>query len=336
MELTQRQVWNTLRSLVTENNNELRRVYSSAVAARFHARNSRCGTYEINTQAIKQRQIGEGLKVIYQKMGDKLIGDDFESKDYYHHLLNEGKNWYDKLSSADLFQLYILQNKVLTGVSTLSEVTSTSVSQVIIGVKTGKYFTSGIDFTGKPPKVPADAENFNISDPENIEQVLITATQNAYDRYLRRRGEEPELISPEDVSRVNYGKFSGRVAQTYFNSYQAEIDRMHEEAVLNRPDKMVGVDKDMFPVFERVDSQGNVTYYTYVNDNFFGQVFGEDDEGREIYIGDFGVEEIVPTDETEDEDFVFEKPQTPLKKPDVAIKPKTEGTEFEQLNIFIK
>ncbi|MBQ3214034.1 MAG: hypothetical protein IJB10_03430 [Clostridia bacterium] len=336
MELTQRQIWKTLRSLVTENNNEIKRVYSSAVAARFYARNSRCATYEINTQAIKQKQIGEGLKIIYQKMGDKLIGDDFESKDYYHQLLNEGKNWYDKLSSADLFQLYILQNKVLTGVSTLREVTTSSVSQVIATTRMGKYFTSGIDFSGKPAKVTADQEDFDITDPENIEQVLITATQNAYNRYLRKRGEEPELISPEDVSRTNFGRFSGRVAQTYFKSYQAEIDRMHEEAVLNRPDKMVGVDKDMFPVFERVDAQGNVSYYTYVNDNFSGQVFGEDEQGREIFIGEFGVEENIPTDETEDEDFVFVNPQMPFKKPDVAVKPVTEGTDFTQLNILVK
>ncbi|MBQ9792884.1 MAG: hypothetical protein IJW32_04005 [Clostridia bacterium] len=336
MELTQRQVWNTLRSLVTENNNELRRVYSSAVAARFHARNSRCGTYEINTQAIKQRQIGEGLKIIYQKMGDKLIGDDFASKDYYHQLLNEGKNWYDKLSSADLFQLYILQNKVLTGVSTLQEVTTNSVSQVIIGARTGKYFTSGIDFTGKPPKVAADKEYFDVSDPENIEQVLIIATQNAYDRYLRKKGEEPEPISPEDVGRVNYGKFSGRVAQKYFTSYQAEMDRLHEESAAVRSDKMVGFDADCFPVFERVDAKGNVSYYTYVNDNFSGQVFGEDDEGREIFVGEFGVEDSAPTDETEEDDFIMPNPHTSLKKPSVGPEPVTEGTEIVQLDLLIK
>lgn len=332
MEFTQRQIWNTLRSLVTENNNEIKRIYSSAVAARFYARSSRCGTDYINTQAIKQRQISEGLKVIYQKIGDKLIGDDFASKDYYHQLLNEGKNWYDKLSSADLFQLYILQNKVLTGVSSLQEITTTTFSQIIMETKTGRYFTPGIDFTGKPPKVPADKEDFDMSNPENIEQVLIVATQKAYDRYLRKKGEEPELISPEDVSRVNYGRFSGRIAQTYFNSYQAETNRLCEETVFSMSDKMVGIDLDSFPVFERVDENGNISYYTYVNENFSGPVFGEDEEGREIFIGEFGVEELIPTDETEDDDFDIVNSQDLLKKPSVRIESVTESTEFEQLD----
>jgi hypothetical protein len=199
--------------------------------------------------------------------------------------------------------------------------------------------SSGIEFSGKPAKVPADKvqegeEPFDVTNPENIEQVLIASTQNAYNRYLKRHGEEPEMISPEDVQKTNFGKYSGRVAQTYFKSYQAEMEVLQELSASTRSDKMVGVDENDFPVFEHIDEHGNYTYYTYNDSNFSGMVFGEDDQGRQVYVGDFGVDDKIPTSGTEEDDDILLKPQTPLKKPDVAPEHVTEDTGCVQLTLF--
>lgn len=322
MEFTDRQVWKTLRGLVSSNNAQIRQIYSAAVYARMNVRYESVYPKEI-LDLKKQEVVGSSMKEISRRIADKYIGDDFVARDRYTQLSYMGKKWQDHLSSDDLFQLFIMQNKILAKMSRLERVDLPSVNQIISQVKFGTYSTPKVDFTGKPAKVEADKIPFNPEDPKVIEEVLIDSAQRLYDRYSQRTGLLPDRISPEDMSKINFGAMSGRIASTYAISYEQETQAIMEEMSKPKSDKMVGVDEQGTPVFERVDRDGNYTYYTHFNDNFSGHVFGEDDAGREIYIGEFGVPETTPTEDTDVEFLMKQNPQTPLIKPDVAILSKT-------------
>lgn len=323
--LTERQIWKTMRNLVKQNNSNIRSIFSAATLARINTEYKNSSITTMTLVKMKNMQIQSGLKEIYKEIGEELVYRDFEAKDFYHICLQDGKNWQDKLSSDDLFQLYVFQNNVLQEMQKPGTLISTSsVLRMIENAQVGKFFTGKIDFSGKPAKTPEDKVEFNVEDPKNITAVLSTMVQRAYDNYQERFGKPCEEIPKEKLENINFGPYSGQVAHTYFET-MAQTQPLEEEIVA---DKMVGFDEQGTPVFEKPGEHGNSFFYTLVYGAFHGQLFGRDEEDRDIYLQTVSPEEEVPTDDTLKDEELEDDAQISLFKRDVAVLTKTEQSGF--------
>ena len=328
--LTERQIWKTMRNLVKQNTSNIRSIFSAATYARINTEYKNSSITTMTLVKMKNMQVQTGLKEIYKEIGESLVYRDFEAKDYYHACLQDGKNWQDKLSINDLFQLYIYQNNILQQMqsSQPSVISTSSVLRMVENSQVGKFFTGKIDFSGKPAKTPEDKVEFNVEDPKNISEVLATVVQRAYDNYQERFGRPCEEIPKDKLEKVNFGPYSGKVAQTYFET-MAQTQPFEEEIA---SDKMVGFDEQGTPVFEKPGEHGNSFFYTLVYGAFHGQLFGRDDQDRDIYLQTISSEEETPTDDTLIEEESEDNLQIPLFKRDVAVSGKTEGSVAEANN----
>ena len=90
---TKRQVWKTMRKLVSSNNAELRRIYSSDVGfiMKEKYRNSPSLSKEMAIE--KQYLINSGVKNIFRSIVDNFFSYDKEAKERYFEISQSGENW---------------------------------------------------------------------------------------------------------------------------------------------------------------------------------------------------------------------------------------------------
>lgn len=320
MELTERQIWKTMRSLVKENSNQIKQIYSGYQYGLLRARLSE-GLISQTTYKSQAFGISSGIKRIYQAFGEKFTESDFEAKDTYHSLIKEGKNWLDKLSSDDLFQFFVFQNQVLDKVVGREQIESHAFTRPMAYIQPGMYFTGKIDFTGKPEKVAADKEPFDETNIQNINETLMICSQRAYEKHALQQGENLGPITPLQIKSFNFGEYTGGVAQAYVTAYEQELRALHER---EKTETMVGLDEQGTPVFKSNDGQGNISYYTYANPNFTGQIF---DEEFTTVVEEVGTEEEIPTGESDEEPDYCDHKYSSLFKPHSADFVQTEGSE---------
>jgi len=226
MSLTQRQVWKTLRGLVSQNNNQIKKVFSGAVCAKINAKYYGYNVSFSSLESEKRATISTGLKSIYQSIGDNLTAHDYEAKDYYRDLLAQGKSWYDKLSVNDLLILFTFQNTIIANMNNLDRINQTEVVRLIDHTPLVKFFTGKVEFSGKPPKTPDDKQEFDETNFENISQALLIATNQAYNTYLVKTGRPAQPLSRADLNNFNFGRFDGKVARAYIN---AKLQALEED-----------------------------------------------------------------------------------------------------------
>ena len=324
--LTERQIWEVIRSLVSAKNQEIKRTYSASVYSRVYNNPNNRGLSQDFKRQKANNIINQGMRDINVGIGRKLHERDIEGYGIYKDLVFQGKKWHDYLSSNDLFQLFVLQNNLLQEVNKLDVIHAEDVVKAAISVPTHLQFPGIIEYSGKPSRVKEDKQKIDVKNPENIDQALLVLSErahNAYRSFTRRSCRE---FTAEDLEYFNFGEYSGSVAKAFLKSKEAvqlEIPGMEEYDFqdINPEDlfteKMVGFDEQGTPVFERRDVFGNVDYFTHLHGTFEGQLFGRDEEDREIYLGEVGGKETTPTDQSVLDTDPNKNPQIPLFKQDV-------------------
>lgn len=320
MELTERQIWNTMRSLVKQNSNQIKKIYSGYQYGLLRARLSE-GLISQTTYKSQASGIPSGIRVIYKAFGEKFTESDFEAKDKYHTLLSKNENWLDYLSSDDLFQFFVFQNQVLERVACKEQIESHAFTRPMAYIQPGLYFTGKIDFTGKPALVKEDKQPFDESDTQNINNALVVCSQRAYEKHCLKQGEYSGPITPIQIQRGNFGEYTGGVAYAYVKAYEEELKAIYNDHVT---DTMVGLDEQGTPVFKRDEGDGNITYHTNFTSNFTGPIFDEEFVSVVEVAGD---ERVDPTEEPIVDDYQLNHKYSPLFKPDVAVLTQTEGSE---------
>ena len=329
--LTERQIWEVMRSLVSAKNQEIKKTYSSSVYSRVFNNPNNRGLDDNFKRQKANNIINQGMKDINVGIGRKLHERDIEGFGIYKDLVFQGKKWHDYLSSSDLFHLFVLQNNLLQRVNELNVIHAEDVVKATLSVPTHLQFTGLIEYSGKPPKVKEDKvekgqPKFDPKNPENIDSALLVLSErahNVYREYTRRSCRE---FTEDDLEYFNFGEYSGSVARAFIKAKEAvqlEIPGLEEYSFeeINPEDmiteKMVGFDEQGTPVIERRDLFGNVDYFTRTNGSYAGPLFGRDEQDKEIFLGEVGVEESTPTDESVSATDPNKNPQIPLFKPDV-------------------
>lgn len=325
--LTERQMWEVMRALVSAKNQEIKKTYSASVYSRVFNNPANRGLSEDFKRQKANNIINQGMRDINIGIGRKLHERDIEGFGIYKDLVFQQKKWHDYLSSNDLFHLFVLQNNLLKNVNQLDSIHAEDVVKATLAVPTHLQFTGLIEYSGKPAKVKSEkGVKFDAKDPKHIDEALLVLSERAHNNYREFTRRSCREFTAEDLEYFNFGEYSGSVARAFIKAKEAvqlEIPGLEEYSFeeINPEDmiteKMVGVDSQWNPVIERRDLFGNVDYFTRTNGSYSGPLFVIDENDKERYVGEVGVKEEVPTEQSTIAEDPNKNPQTPLFKPDV-------------------
>ena len=339
MEITDRQQWLIMRDLVSENNTNIKNVFSTAVCADvydFYYRKTTAGSGvpKQTVEAVKSYKISKGIREIYKACADVFLQNDFSGANRYLDLQALDKNWLDELSTTDLFYYYSLQSKVLRKFSTEKNLNVDSAVDIISGVKVSKYFSGKVEFSGKPEKVAADKNKIDLKDIDLRAQVLHDIALAEHTKFCEENGINPDKDEEFVMTNTSFGKYSGQVANRYFKQREflqqqrEEAEKyLYDQAVLEaQQPKWVGFDEQYSPLYALPDGK----YQTSTGEDYSGPIF-ELVEDNFVVVGTTENEDyVVPTDES---DFNIEDEQSlqcPLNKRDLAPFEQTTGSEEVQ------
>lgn len=302
---TDRQVWKVLRGLVSDNNAEIRKVFSASVAGSYNAFASSVDK-EISSALPTQKKIviGDGVREIYKQIANKLFEFDPDAKQKYFSLNSEGVVWQDMLSSRDLFYLYSFQNRVLRSFSKVENLNLQNAVSAVSNTSFGKYFSGKVEFTGKPQKNDMDKKGFDAKSGENIEGVLLQVSLNEHQRYCNARNLDPDATEQQMIEKVRFGEYTGGVVMRYFKQkglvedYLQDQDFSQElaEQIVTHPQfgKQVGFTEQGAPLYE--DKSGRFTSST--GETYSGHIFGFNEDTFVVTGTTFNQSDIFPTQET--------------------------------------
>jgi len=256
---TQRQIWKVMRKLVSNNNSEIRSIFSSDVNSFMKEKYKNSPSLYKQRDIEKQLLINNGMRNIYRSIVDHYFSYDNEAKEIYFDLSNNGKSWQDNLSVRDLFYLFRFQSNILEEMNHTRELlTEKSVLSIIDKAQIDNSFKRGIiEFTGKPDKTIDDKVKIDI---ESVE-VINNSLKILEDEFL---GNKKEAIEDE-------------------NNIEDSFKKVIEPQGLGT---FIGLDIQGSPIYENEDNQiidcfGNI---------YNGQIFGlENDEFVEIGSSEDGV-----------------------------------------------
>ena len=105
--LTERQIWEVIRSLVSAKNQEIKKTYSASVYSRVYNNPNNRGLSQDFKRQKANNIINQGVRDINVGIGRKLHERDIEGYGIYKDLVFQGKKWHDYLSSNDHFQIFV-------------------------------------------------------------------------------------------------------------------------------------------------------------------------------------------------------------------------------------
>ena len=176
---TNRQIWQVMRELVSDNNNYFKKIYASSVRGYINGYIQKKGLSPKAAEIEKNKIIGEGMSSIYEAIASRFLDiDKYEhypegtQQATYFDLKAGGKNWYDKLSVKDLYVLFTFQNKVLSQIKQIKNLDKDSIVATIGRTGFIRSFNGHVQFSGRPHATPEDKVKIDTKD-ENIRTEII-------------------------------------------------------------------------------------------------------------------------------------------------------------------
>lgn len=337
MELSPRQEWKVMRDLVSENNNIIKNIFSSAVSASIydsHYRGSTPTLSKATIENLKQARISRGIREVYKAAADNFFVSDYYGSKKCLDLQDAGKNWIDQLSTTDLFYYYAFQSKIIKKFNNEENLNATTAVRIIDGTSVSKYFSGKVEFSGKPDKTPEDKTKIDVKDLDVRAQVLHDLTLREHQKYCERNNLDPSQNEETIITGTNFGKYSGVIASRYFKqkeflAAQRQVDEQlaYDQMVLedSKP-VLVGYDDQFSPLYQLPDG----SYKTSIGSEYSGDIYKlVDDEF--VYTG--STDEVVFEDPTDESDLIEQNnldTQMSLFKRDVEISAQTQGSESVQ------
>ena len=208
---TNRQVWQVMRELVSENNAMFRKIYSSSVRGYINGYIQRNGLSPKSAEIEKNKIISKGMSEIYEAIATNFLDidkytqySDGTQQARYFDLKASGKNWVDQLSVKDLFVLFTFQNKVISQIRKIDNLDKDAIVSTI--KKTGfiRAFGGHVQFYGKPQRTEGDKVKIDTTNPDIRIDIIGQLTQH----YCGS--------TQQAINGVALGKHSTDVVQRYF------------------------------------------------------------------------------------------------------------------------
>ncbi|MBQ3047873.1 MAG: hypothetical protein IJD48_02540 [Clostridia bacterium] len=339
MDLTERQQWQVMRSLVGENNNLMRSMFSGAVAADVNSLDNYATANgrplsEKYKEFLKTDRISTGIRDIYKACADRFFENDYNGSVRYLELQDAKKNWIDQLSTVDLFHLYVLQTRVIKQFSKVDDLNATSAVDIISKTPLSKYFSGKVEFSGKPARTIDDKTKIDVEDVDLRVQVLHDIALDQHKNYCAINNLDPEQKEEKVMTLNGLGRYSGLVASRYLRQrefaeqQQKEDDQFIGDQMVfgSATPEIVGFDDQYSPLYKYSDG----SYRTSTGESYSGSIY-EHEGDVFVLVGNTEEGELVgPTDESDldvDEQLIG---QTSLFKRDVAPNSQTEGSDLNQ------
>lgn len=338
MELTKRQEWKVMRDLVSENNSTIRNVFSSSISAEvydlfYRKTTAGTGVTKQYVENFKNQQITSGMKSVYKACADNFLINDYFGSIKYLDFQNSNVNWLDQLSTTDLFYYYTLQSRIIKKFNKVENLNTDRAVDIISQTPISKYFSGKVSFTGKPEKTAEDKNKIDIKDFQIRAQVLHDIALSEHQNYCEEHNLDSEELEEVVMTKINFGKYSGAVANRYFKQREflqqqreEEEKFLQDQAVLEaEKPKWVGFDNQQSPLY----MLSNGSYQTSVGKDYNGDIYDLIDD-RFVIVGSTIEQDIEgPTDESEIEEEFDTIKYMPLNKRDVE--PSTQTPESEQV-----
>ena len=270
------------------------------------------------------------MRSVYRSFADNFLINDYLGANKYLDMQAQKVNWLDQLSTTDLFYYYNLQSRVIKKFNKVENLNTDRAVEIISQTPVSKYFSGKVEFSGKPEKTIEDKNKIDVKDDNIRAQVLHDIALSEHQRYCEENNLDTEELEEIVMTKVNFGKYSGLVANRYFKQReflqqqrQEEEKFLQDQAVLEREKpKWVGFDSQQSPLYRLYDG----TYKTSVGKDYSGEIYELVDD-RFVITGSTVEEEIEdPTTESETEEEFYLNLQNPLNNRDVEpLNPTTES-----------